>query len=55
MIALVIALFLLWGLGTMVAGTRQTGSNQMLLAHCRTAAPGHVLAQRRDSSARAYF
>jgi type IV pilus assembly protein PilW len=32
MIALVIALFLLWGLGTMVAGTRQTGSNQMLLA-----------------------
>jgi type IV pilus assembly protein PilW len=32
MIALVIALFLLAGLGTMVAGTRRTGSNQMLLA-----------------------
>jgi type IV pilus assembly protein PilW len=32
MIALVIALFLLGGLGTLVAGTRRTGTNQMSLA-----------------------
>jgi type IV pilus assembly protein PilW len=32
MIALLVALFLLAGLGTMVAGTRRTGTNQMSLA-----------------------
>ncbi len=32
MIALLVALFLLAGLGTLVAGTRRTGSNQMSLA-----------------------
>ena len=32
MIALLVALFLLAGLGTLVAGTRKTGSNQMSLA-----------------------
>lgn len=32
MIALVVALFLLGGLGTLVAGTRRTGSNQTALA-----------------------